>query len=200
MFNLKLTTLLAGLLALSLYTANADSVTDRFTITVRGTGPDVILVPGLGCSPAVWEATAAHLEAHYRLHLVQLAGFGGLPAQANAKGPIIQPVVDALDAYIKTNQLKTPYFIGHSLGGLTGLMLVQQHPEDIGKLMIVDSLPFFGVLFGAKDAAAAGACRTVARVAARAAHAAIVELQYEGGVVIVGESGDGCACLACNAI
>ena len=151
----KFTFLLAGLLALSLYTANADSVSDRFTITVRGTGPDVILVPGLGCSPAVWEATAAHLEAHYRLHLVQLAGFGGLPAQANAKGPIIQPVVDALDAYVKTNQLKTPYFIGHSLGGLTGLMLVQQHPEDVGKLMIVDSLPFFGVLFGAKDAAAA---------------------------------------------
>jgi pimeloyl-ACP methyl ester carboxylesterase len=41
------------------------------------------------------------------------------------------------------------------MGGLMGMMLALQHPEDIGKLMIVDSLPFFSVLMGAKDAAAA---------------------------------------------
>jgi len=35
-----------------------------------------------------------------------------------------------------------------------GLMLSDQHPKDVGSLMIVDSLPFFGALFGAKDAAA----------------------------------------------
>ncbi len=155
MLKSKCLTLLAGLLALSLYSVTADTVSDRITVTVRGQGPDVILIPGLTCSAAVWDATAAHLEAHYRLHLVQLAGFGGLPAKANAQGPIIQPVVDALDAYIKTNQLKAPYIIGHSLGGLIGMSLAQQHPEDAGKLMIVDSLPFFGVLFGVKDAAAA---------------------------------------------
>ena len=154
MFKSKLL-LLAGLVALSFYTAAADTVSDRITVTVRGKGPDVILIPGLTCSAAVWDATAAHLEAHYRLHLVQVAGFGGLPAKANANGPIIQPVVDALDAYIKTSQLKAPYIIGHSLGGLMGMMLVQQHSEDAGKLMLVDSLPFFCVLFGAKDAAAA---------------------------------------------
>jgi pimeloyl-ACP methyl ester carboxylesterase len=56
---------------------------------------------------------------------------------------------------LKTNKLKAPQVIGHSLGGLMGMMLVLQHPEDAGKLMIVDSLPFFSVLFGASDAAAA---------------------------------------------
>jgi len=30
-----------------------------------------------------------------------------------------------------------------------GLMLAAQHPEDVDKLMIVDSLPFYSVLFGA---------------------------------------------------
>jgi len=33
-------------------------------------------------------------------------------------------------------------------------MLAIQHPEDVDRLMIVDSLPFFGVFFGAKDTAA----------------------------------------------
>jgi len=103
----------------------------------------------------VWDATAKRLEGSYRLHLVQLAGFAGSPPRANAHGPILQPTVDALDAYIKTNKLKAPKVIGHSMGGLIGLMLCLQHPEDAGKLMVVDSLPFFPVLFGAKDAAGA---------------------------------------------
>jgi pimeloyl-ACP methyl ester carboxylesterase len=35
-----------------------------------------------------------------------------------------------------------------------GGMLAFQHPEDVGGLMIVDALPFYGALFGAKDPAA----------------------------------------------
>ena len=35
-----------------------------------------------------------------------------------------------------------------------GMMLALQHPEDLSKLMVVDSLPFFSVLMGAKDSAA----------------------------------------------
>jgi pimeloyl-ACP methyl ester carboxylesterase len=152
---MKFTIFLITLVAWQLSTAIADSFSDRITVTVRGQGPDVILIPGLASSGAVWDATVAHLEGHYRLHVVQMAGFAGSPARANAQGPVIQPTVDAIDAYIKTNSLKAPKVIGHSLGGLMGLMLANQHPEDVGKLMVVDSLPFYSVLFGANDAAAA---------------------------------------------
>jgi pimeloyl-ACP methyl ester carboxylesterase len=155
MRKITLASFLAALLALPTITAGADPVSDRMTVTVSGNGPDVILIPGLACSGAVWDATVAHLGGHYRVHVVQLAGFAGAPARANAQGPIIQPAIDALDAYIKTNQLKSPRVIGHSLGGLIGTMLALQHPEDVGKLMIVDSLPFYAALFGAKDTAAA---------------------------------------------
>ena len=149
------TTSVAGIVAFHVAAAIADPVSDRITVTVRGQGPDVLLIPGLACSSAVWDATATHLEGHFRLHIVQIAGFAGAPARANARGPVIQPTLEALDAYIKTNKLKSPKIIGHSLGGLMGMMLVIQHPEDAGKLMIVDSLPFFSALFGAHDAAAA---------------------------------------------
>ncbi len=136
-------------------TAVADTTSDRITVSVRGEGPDVILIPGLACSTAVWDATVAHLSGHYRLHLVQVAGFAGAPANANAQGPVLQPTVDAIDAYIKTNKLKAPKLIGHSMGGLMEMMLAVQHPEDVGKIMIVDSLPFFPALFGAQDVAGA---------------------------------------------
>jgi pimeloyl-ACP methyl ester carboxylesterase len=44
-----------------------------------------------------------------------------------------------------------------------GMMLAIQHPEDVGSLMIVDSLPFFGVLFGATDASAVAPQATAMR-------------------------------------
>ena len=155
MYNLKLKILLAAVMALQLGVTFADPVSERITATVRGNGPDVLLIPGLASSSAVWDATAKQLENHFRLHIIQVAGFAGSPARANASGAVLQPTVDAIDLYIKTNQLKSPIIIGHSLGGLAGMMLAVQHPEDVGKLMVVDSLPFFGVLGGANDVTAA---------------------------------------------
>lgn len=119
----------------------------RFTVEVTGQGPDVILIPGLASSAAVWDDTVKQLQGRYRLHVVQMAGFAGTPAGANAQGPVIQPSVDALDGYIKSARLKSPAVIGHSMGGLMGLMLARQHPEDVSRLMVVDSLPFYAVLF-----------------------------------------------------
>src|SRR5215469_1936828 len=106
---MRKTILTTFLIAVFAWRALADSWSDRITVTVEGQGPDVILIPGMTCSSAVWDETAAHLKAHYRLHLVQINGFAGTPAQANAEGPVVQPVLDDLEAYIKTNHLKLPY-------------------------------------------------------------------------------------------
>ena len=120
---------------------------DRILVTTQGSGPDVILIPGLASSAAVWDDTVKQLQSRYRLHVIQVAGFAGAPAGANAEGPILQPAVDALDGYIRSAKLKSPAVIGHSMGGLMGLMLARQHPEDVGRLMVIDSLPFYAVLF-----------------------------------------------------
>lgn len=151
----KLITGFITALAWQALTNAADVVSDRMTVSVRGRGPDVLLIPGVATSGAVWEATASRLEKQFRLHIVQVAGFAGLPPGANAQGPMLQPTVDAIDAYIKSSKLQAPKVIGHSLGGLMGQMLALQHPDDVGGLLIVDSLPFYGVLFGAKDPAGA---------------------------------------------
>jgi pimeloyl-ACP methyl ester carboxylesterase len=119
----------------------------RFSVTVTGSGPDVILIPGLASSAAVWDGTVAHLKDHYRLHVLNLAGFAGEPAGANATGDVLAPSVQALDAYIKSSHLQKPVVVGHSLGGLMTLLLAKAHPEDAGKLVIVDALPYVGVIF-----------------------------------------------------
>jgi pimeloyl-ACP methyl ester carboxylesterase len=154
MHRSKFIILLTAALTWQVFAVVADAVSDRISVTVRGHGPDVVLIHGLATSGAVWDATASHLENHFRLHIIQVAGFAGSPSRANAQGSVMQPTVNAIDAYIKTNKLQAPRVIGHSLGGLMGGMLAFQHPEDVGGLMIVDSLPFYGALFGAKDPAA----------------------------------------------
>src|SRR5690606_16732410 len=118
----------------------------RFTVDVRGDGPDVILIPGLGSSREVWAAQADALAATHRLHLVQINGFAGQPVGAPA-GQVIEPVVEELAQYIEAFTTGEPAIIGHSMGGLTGLMLARRHPERVGRLMIVDSLPFFSAMF-----------------------------------------------------
>ncbi len=124
-----------------------DAATARFSVTVTGSGPDVILIPGLASSSAVWDGTVAQLKSHYCLHVLNLAGFAGEPAGANTEGDILAPSVEAIDAYIKANHLQKPVVVGHSLGGLMALMLAKAHPEDAGKLIIVDALPYVGVIF-----------------------------------------------------
>jgi pimeloyl-ACP methyl ester carboxylesterase len=123
----------------------------RFSVVIQGVapgkGPDVILIPGLSSSRDVFAAEATLLAPRYRLHLIQIAGFAGEPAGPNASGPLLVPIVEQLHQYIVTNNLQHSAVIGHSLGGLLGLMLADAHPEDVGKLLIVDSLPFYALVF-----------------------------------------------------
>lgn len=137
----------AILAALGVFGGNHAHAADRMTVTVTGKGPDVILIPGLASSGAVWDATVKQLSTTHRVHVVQVAGFAGAPIAGNAEGAVVEPLVEAVDGYIKSAKLKSPAVIGHSMGGFTGLLLARRHPEDISRLMIVDSLPFFAVLF-----------------------------------------------------
>jgi pimeloyl-[acyl-carrier protein] methyl ester esterase len=127
-------------------------VHDRISVEVVGSGPDLIFVPGLASSRETWKRTAERLRGKYRLHLVQVAGFAGEPARANAAAPVLEPTAEAIDAYIVEAHLTPATYIGHSLGGTMGLYLAQHHPEHYRKVLLVDSLPFFGVLQGGPTA------------------------------------------------
>jgi pimeloyl-ACP methyl ester carboxylesterase len=120
----------------------------RFEVTVTGKGPDVLLIPGLASSGRVWDATVAALKAHYRLHVIQVAGFAGTAPRGNASGPLVAPLVEQIAAYISSAKLVRPAVIGHSMGGLSALLLAADHGDRVGKVMIVDALPWYGLLFG----------------------------------------------------
>lgn len=117
----------------------------RFTVEVTGEGPDVILIPGLISSREVWDGLMPSLKG-YRVHRVQIAGFAGLPAGPNAEGPLVQPFIDGLAAYIREAGLEKPAVIGHSMGGFSGLWLAQQQPDLVGRVMIVDAASYISAM------------------------------------------------------
>jgi pimeloyl-ACP methyl ester carboxylesterase len=72
----------------------------------------------------------------------------GSPAGATALEGLIPGAVDELGGWLAANHIDRPAVIGHSMGGLMALMLAKRHPAAAGKLLIVDALPFYGLLFG----------------------------------------------------
>lgn len=127
---------------------SAAFASERIGVTVRGEGPDVVLIPGLSSSPAVWDSTIAALPG-YRYHIVHVSGFAGRPAGANASGPVVEPVGEEIARYIREAGLRQPAVVGHSMGGFWGMQIAARHPGLVGKLMVVDMMPFVGAMFGA---------------------------------------------------
>lgn len=146
--------------------AQTGFVSRRITVETRGQGPDVILIPGLASTAAVWRSTADRLAGRYRLHLVSVRGFGELAAQANGEGAVLGPVAGEVLRYITETRLNRPAIIGHSMGGQIGLRLASDWPWAVGRLMTVDSSPFFAALVSPQ--ATAGDIQPIARLAYQA--------------------------------
>ena len=133
------------------HAAHGTFASERITVEVVGSGPDVVLIPGLSSSPEVWRSTIAAVPG-YRYHLVQVKGFAGVAPGANASGPVLVPVADEIARYIREQHLNQPAVIGHSMGGSIAMRVATQNPDIVGKLMVVDMMPFLGMMFAGPTA------------------------------------------------
>ncbi len=149
--------------------AQAPFDSDRIQVSAEGRGPDVILIPGNSSHPEIWDDIARRLTPTHRVHRVHVRGFAGLDAGANAEGPFIEPVAHAIAEYMAAENLQGAAVIGHSLGGSLAMTVASHHPELVGRLMIVDMVPFNGVWFAPPGATAASVVPIADATAARLA-------------------------------
>jgi pimeloyl-ACP methyl ester carboxylesterase len=119
----------------------------RFSVEVRGRGPDVILIPGLASGRGIWAETVRAVPG-YRYHLIHVHGFAGAPARANRRGQIVSPLADEVARYIQERRLRRPAIVGHSMGGIVAMMIGARHPSLAGRIMVVDMLPAPAALVG----------------------------------------------------
>lgn len=113
-------------------------------VTVVGEGRPLVMIPGLNSGAETWTDTCRALQPEVQCHIVQLPGFAGTPRVDTPT--FLAPMRDRLLAYIADRKLQRPDVMGHSLGGMLALQMALARPEAVGKLVIVDSLPFFSAV------------------------------------------------------
>lgn len=124
------------------------------SIEAIGQGTPVILIPGLASPRGVWDDITPTLAKAHRVYRVQVNGFGGDDPRANLQGGVLDGVVADLAQFIAARKLPKPAVIGHSLGGLAAMRLAAEHPQAVGRVMVVDALPFIGPVIAPGSTAA----------------------------------------------
>src|SRR3712207_1066417 len=94
----------------------------RIHTLTMGEGPDVLLIHGLGGAKSSFLDTAAALSENYRVHALDLPGFGSsstpttAPYNARYFADQVRQVMDALD-------IESAHLVGTSMGGRVSIEL-----------------------------------------------------------------------------
>lgn len=119
---------------------------DLAVVEFGGEGPPILLLHGLMGRATTWWAVARWLAAHGRVVGLDARGHG----RSTARGPW---TVEAMagDAEAVLEPLGPGVVVGHSMGGLHGLVLAALRPDLVRALVVED----MGVDFRGRDAGAA---------------------------------------------
>lgn len=102
-----------------------------------GSGPDVILLHGLGGDGSNWRATLLPLAAKFHVLVPDQVGFG------QSDKPLINyrvgTLVDFLNAFYTKAGIAKATLVGNSLGGWVAMDFALAHPEKVNRLVLVDS-------------------------------------------------------------
>ncbi|HEY7883679.1 MAG TPA: alpha/beta hydrolase [Cellvibrionaceae bacterium] len=106
----------------------------------------LVMISGLASSYELWQPWVQSYQGEYRVLTVQLAGFAGVaPAAPAVTNPVAQ-AADALSEQLRQQGGKL-ILLGHSLGGQLALQVARQLPEQVQKVLVIDSLPFLAELY-----------------------------------------------------
>jgi pimeloyl-[acyl-carrier protein] methyl ester esterase len=103
---------------------------------ITGQGTDLVLLHGWGMNGAVWNQAVELLQAHHRVHVVDLPGYGH---SAHCHGETLADIAHQLTKSAPKNAV----WLGWSLGGLVATYMALYHPDYVSKLITVASSPKF---------------------------------------------------------
>jgi triacylglycerol lipase len=102
-----------------------------------GSGPEVILLHGLGGDKGNWRMTLPVLAARFHVYAPDQIGFGQSDKpQINYR---VATLVDFLNAFYKKVGISKATLVGNSLGGWVAMDFALQYPDKVNRLVLVDS-------------------------------------------------------------
>src|ERR671932_235096 len=102
---------------------------------VIGGGPPVVLVHGWLSSGRIWEQIADRLAQRFTVYTLDLAGFGDSDKPISGYG--IRYGSRLLYAFCAHFGLSRAAVIGHGMGGTMALKPPADHPDVVGRLILV---------------------------------------------------------------
>ncbi|MBA3329229.1 MAG: alpha/beta fold hydrolase [Solirubrobacterales bacterium] len=108
----------------------------RVSALTMGEGPDVLLLHGLGGAKSSFFDAAAALSRHYRVHALDLPGFGSsskpaiAPYDARYFARTVRETMDVLG-------IDRAHLAGNSMGGRVAIELALRHPERVAGLALL---------------------------------------------------------------
>jgi pimeloyl-ACP methyl ester carboxylesterase len=104
---------------------------------VMGGGPAVVLVHGWLTSSRLWEQLAGRLAQRFTVYTLDLSGFGESDKPIAGYG--VRNGSRLLYAFCAHFGLTRANVIGHDLGGAMAVKLAADHPDVVGRLVIVST-------------------------------------------------------------
>lgn len=101
----------------------------------QGQGQPLILLHGLFGSSDNWGVVAKHFAQHYQVISVDLRNHGKSPHSATQT---YAQMADDILTLCDSLGLAQILLLGHSLGGKVAMQFATQHPQRMGKLIVVD--------------------------------------------------------------
>lgn len=103
---------------------------------VRGAGPPLVLVPGIGCSAFVYDRLADALAPHFTVWSYDPPAHGR-SANAPLRALAIDRLSTHLAAWMRARGLGGATLLGHSLGGEVTLALAARFPDLLTHLVLL---------------------------------------------------------------
>jgi pimeloyl-ACP methyl ester carboxylesterase len=104
---------------------------------VMGGGPAVVLVHGWLTSSRLWEQLAGRLAQRFTVYTLDLSGFGDSDKPIAGYG--VRNGSRLLYAFCAHFGLTRANVVGHDLGGAMAVKLAADHPDVVGRLVIVST-------------------------------------------------------------
>jgi len=102
-----------------------------------GSGPNVVILPGLGTSVDFWQLNLPVLAEHFHVIAVDLPGFG--KSDKPDASYDLRWMCDRIIAFLDAKGVQKTHVIGGSLGGHLALLLALEHPERFEKVVLKGS-------------------------------------------------------------
>jgi len=126
----------AAMLAQAPQSKTVDVFGQKIHYLEAGSGPNVILLHGLGADYSNWALNIPLLAKSFHVYVPDQIGFG------ESDKPLINyrvaTLVDFLDGFTKKVGIAKASIVGNSLGGWAAIAYTLAHPDKVEKMVLVD--------------------------------------------------------------